>query len=127
MLHKANFEEMVNSQIAGSTNLWHRYAISDGFIFINAWVDFIFVDLEDFYIYEIEGGDIFLHASCLGTILVEFDVRDGNLGDIYEEIMVDVEGKVHEQELYNLAMETWSFKDNKMESWRKSLYILPSR
>lgn len=116
-LHQVSFKNIVSTHIKHNIEFWQNYANIEGLVLTgDIFVDFVLIDVENYYLYEIEGGDLFIHISCLGTILVELQVEHRKeYKTVYEEIFVEAQGKIHQQNLKSLTIDWWGFTDDKLE------------
>ena len=84
----------------------------------NSWIygypeeiKFKFKKLEDFYLYELENGDLFLHTSCLGEVSGELQTFEFTLDNEFtDKVLIEFEGRIHNHKLSSLDIVNLNFE-----------------
>lgn len=112
------YEDKFAEEIENSEGMWQRYFDRKdidwtGYI---AVVGFWDLELESFYVYELETDDFYLHVSFYVSIEFESEYMEthapSGTADIRidnTEIGLDIEARIHNKEIQELKLEDWDF------------------
>lgn len=120
-ISRADIERVSSRVIESSERSWQRYTERKGLDWTGyiGFVGFTFVELNDFYVYELSEDNFYLHASYYGEVEVELELE---LEESYTEldsrikckfftveIYLEIDCKIKDGKLYELNLESWDF------------------
>jgi hypothetical protein len=117
-ISQADIESASSPVIQSSEKSWQRYADQKGV----DWTGYLevlgfgYVDLNEFYVYELIGEDFYLHASYCGDLEVEIELEESHTLSrrietelVVVEVFLEIECKVRNRKIEDLKLESWGF------------------
>jgi hypothetical protein len=120
-LRAANFERLATRKIEGIERLWYHYPFIEGYVPTGlVLADFRLSKVKDYYVYELENDELFLHATCHGGVSVDIGVENGrDTIEVYSGVLVDAECKVRDQAIVELSAHIRGFDRKEIDSqWK---------
>ncbi|MBA7479055.1 hypothetical protein ES707_14486 [subsurface metagenome] len=117
-ISQADIESVTSQVIESSERSWQRYSDRKGIDWTGyiGVVGIIDIEVDDFYVYELSEDNFYLHTSYFGEVEVEIEYeesRDLNrrieLKVVTVEVLLEIESKIHNQEIEDLRLESWDF------------------
>jgi predicted nucleic acid-binding protein len=120
-LRAANFERLATRKIESLQRLWSYYPFIEGYVPTGlVLADFRFSKVKDYYVYELENDELFLHATCHGGVSVDIGVENGrDTIEVYSGVLVDAECKVRDQAIVDLSAHIRGFDRKEIDAqWK---------
>ncbi len=118
-ISQADIERVSSRVIESNERSWHRYTERKGLDWTGyiGFIDFTFIELNDFYVYELSEDNFYSHASYYGEVEVELECEESHRGLrrgielklSTVEVYLEVECKIKDQKAYDLSLESWDF------------------
>lgn len=117
-ISQADIESASSRVIETSERSWQRYADQKGVDWTGylGVIGFGYVELNEFYVYELSGEDFYLHMSYCGDLEVEMELEESHtlsrrieVEIVVVEVFLEMECKVHNRKIEDLKLESWNF------------------